>query len=230
MNIISNRYKNPSKILEKSFAVFCVVMAVYNLFFSTPYYVFLSFLGLALTFVPWIAGKVIRLQEDYLLRFTSHLYILVTFGIGMIFNGYDRIPYYDKIMHTLTGVIFALCGLIAFYVLKPRKQGKIEIEPKEFWQAAVFSVGFATIIAVGWEIVEFVLNLILHNDPQHVLETGVTDTMMDMIVCLIGSLIFLIPMYRYYHNKKYGLLMGVFESFCQTNLNGAKTREKKKEK
>ena len=79
-------------------------------------------------------------------------------------------------------------------------------------------------ISVGWEIVEFVINLVLHNDPQHVLDTGVTDTMMDMIVCLIGSLIFWIPMYRYCRSKKGGLLMDVFESFRQTNL--LKHREK----
>ncbi len=62
---------------------------------------------------------------------------------------------------------------------------------EEFWQAAVASAGIAAIIAIGWEIVEFVLDLILHNDPQHVLDTGVNDTMMDMIVCMVGALLLL---------------------------------------
>lgn len=222
MNERSVRYQQPSRFLEWGLGIFCVVMAGYNLFFSTPYYVFLSMLGLLLVFVPRAAEKVIRLQEDYLLRFTTHLYILLTYGIGMIFNGYDRIPQYDKVMHTLTGLVFGLCGLIAFYVLKPRKGGKVVVEREEFWQAAFFSAGFAALVSVGWEIVEFVLNLILHNDPQHVLETGVTDTMMDMIVCLAGSLIFWWPMHRYYAKGKTGLLMGIFDSFCHTNLYSGK--------
>jgi len=216
----SNRYQQPSRFLEWGLGIFCVVMAVYNLFFSTPYYVFLSVLGLLLVFVPRVAERVIGLQEDFLLRLTSHLYIFLTYGIGMIFNGYSRIPHYDKVMHTLTGLIFGLCGLVAFYVFKPRKQGRVVVEREEFWQAAIFSAGFAALVAVGWEIVEFVLNLILHNDPQHVAETGVTDTMLDLIVCLIGSLIFWLPMHRYYTKGKTDLLMGVFDSFCRTNLSG----------
>lgn len=224
MDLISQKYQKPSLFLEAGFAAFCVVMAGYNFFCSTPYYVFLSFLGLALSFVPRIIEKVLKLKADYLLRFATHLYILLTYGIGMIFNGYDKIPYYDKVMHTLTGVVFGLCGLIAFAFLKPGDGEKKDFDREEFPVAAVFSLGFATVISVGWEIVEFVINLVLHNDPQHVLDTGVTDTMMDMIVCLIGSLIFWIPMYRYCRSKKGSLLMDVFESFRQTNL--LKHREK----
>ena len=217
MSEVSSRYNLASRLLETGFAAFCAAMAVYNLFFSTPYYVFLSLLGLVLTFVPEIIEKIIGLRSDALLRLTTHLYIVLTYGIGMIFNGYDRLPGYDKVMHTLTGVIFGLCGLLAFYLLKPRQEGRMVVKQEEYWQAAVFSAGFASLIAVGWEIVEFVLNLILHNDPQHVLDTGVNDTMMDLIVCLIGSLLFWMPMHRYYYKGKKGLLMGVFDSFLQTN-------------
>lgn len=226
MSSVSMLYQHQSRVLEFGFAVFCVLMAGYNLFFSTPYYVFLSLLGLLLVFVPRIAEKVLSLKEDYLLRLTTHLYILFTYGIGMIFNGYDRIPLYDKLMHTVTGVIFGLCGLVVYYLLKPRGE-KMRVKRAEFWQAAVFSAGFASLIAVGWEIVEFVINLVLHNDPQHVLDTGVTDTMMDMIVCLIGSLVFWYPMHRYYKQGKTGLLMGVFDSFYRTNFHVETVLEEK---
>lgn len=226
MSSVSMLYQRQSRVLEFGFAVFCVLMAGYNLFFSTPYYVFLSLLGLLLIFVPRIAEKVLSLKEDYLLRLTTHLYILFTYGIGMIFNGYDRIPLYDKLMHTVTGVIFGLCGLVVYYLLKPREE-KMRVKRAEFWQAAVFSAGFASLIAVGWEIVEFVINLVLHNDPQHVLDTGVTDTMMDMIVCLIGSLVFWYPMRRYYKQGKTGLLMGVFDSFYRTNFHVETVLEEK---
>lgn len=217
MSELSAAFAQKSRIAEWTLGIFCCVMAVYNLFFSTPYYVFLSMLGLVLVFVPRIAEWVLRLQKDYLLRLTSYLYLFLVYGIGMIFNGYDRIPLYDKVMHTLTGVVFGLCGLIAFYFLKPKQDGKIVVCKEEFWQAAVFSAGIAAIIAIGWEIVEFVLDLILHNDPQHVLDTGVNDTMMDMIVCMVGALLFWLPMHSYYAKGKRGLLMGIFESFCHTN-------------
>ena len=120
-------------------------------------------------------------------------------------------------MHTLTGVRFGLCGLIAFYFLKPMQNGKIVVCKEEFLLAAVFSAGIAAIIAICWEIVEFVLDLGLHNDPQHVLDTGVNDTMMDMIVCMVGALLFWLPLRSSYAKGTRGLLMGIFESFCHTN-------------
>lgn len=64
----------------------------------------------------------LRLRADYLLHLASHLYILFVYGIGMIFNGYDRIPGYDKVMHTITGVVFGLCGLIVFICSSPRSR------------------------------------------------------------------------------------------------------------
>ena len=56
MSSISNRYQRSSRLLEGALAVFCAAMAVYNFFFSTPYYVFLSLLGLLIVFVfPFLA-------------------------------------------------------------------------------------------------------------------------------------------------------------------------------
>ena len=218
MSSISNRYQRSSRLLEGALAVFCAAMAVYNFFFSTPYYVFLSLLGLLIVFVPRLVELVLRLHTDYLLHLASHLYILFVYGIGMIFNGYDRIPGYDKVMHTITGVVFGLCGLIVFYLLKPKEQSEMKVEKSEFWQAALFAAGMAAMIAIGWEIVEYCIDLVLHNDPQHVLDTGVNDTMWDMIVCMAGAVLFWIPMRRYYATGKTGILMGVFESFRQSNL------------
>ena len=199
MSSISNRYQRSSRLLEGALAVFCAAMAVYNFFFSTPYYVFLSLLGLLIVFVPRLVELVLRLHTDYLLHLASHLYILFVYGIGMIFNGYDRIPGYDKVMHTITGVVFGLCGLIVFYLLKPKEQCEMKVEKGEFWQAALFAAGMAAMIAIGWEIVE-------------------NDTMWDMIVCMAGAVLFWIPMRRYYTTGKTGILMGVFESFRQSNL------------
>ena len=85
-------------------------------------------------------------------------------------------------------------------------------------QAIVFSVSFAMLIAVVWEIFEYAINLVLHNDPQKVLNTGVNDTMLDMIVCLIGALFLAICMYFYYQKGKKEFFMRTFEIFCIKNI------------
>ena len=45
MSELSAAFAQKSRIAEWTLGIFCCVMAVYNLFFSTPYYVFLSVLG-----------------------------------------------------------------------------------------------------------------------------------------------------------------------------------------
>ena len=62
------------------------------------------------------------------------------------------------------------------------------------------------------------INLVLHNDPQKVLNTGVNDTMLDMIVCLIGALFLAICMYFYYQKGKKEFFMRTFEIFCIKNI------------
>ena len=57
-------------------------------------------------------------------------------------------------------------------------------------------------MACFWEICEYVLSLVVHNDPQMVAATGIQDTMLDMIVCTIGALLMLIPYYFYYKKKE----------------------------
>ncbi len=206
--------KSATHRLQLLLVCFCVAMAAYNLFCSTPYYVFLSLLGVVVALVPAILGQMIGLPKDGPVQRTALLYVLFVYVIGMIFNGYSRIPLYDKLMHTVTGVLFGLCGLIVFYLLKPQRR----VERAEFWQAALFAAGFAAMIAIGWEIVEYLLNLLLHNDPQHVLDTGVDDTMWDMMVCMLGAVLFWVPMHRYYTTGRTGVLMDVFDSFRQSSL------------
>ena len=50
MSSVSMLYQRQSRVLEFGFAVFCVLMAGYNLFFSTPYYCVSIFVRIALSF------------------------------------------------------------------------------------------------------------------------------------------------------------------------------------
>ena len=54
-------------------------------------------------------------------------------------------------------------------------------------------------IAVIWEFFEYGMDLLMAMDLQHVETTGVSDTMTDLIVAFLGSIIFLI------FNKSRGL-------------------------
>lgn len=50
-------------------------------------------------------------------------------------------------------------------------------------------------------IFEFISDYLLNGDAQRVIETGVTDTMKDMICALLGNILFIL-IYVYNRNKK----------------------------
>ena len=207
-------FQHVTKYLTIGFILFGLVMTIYNLFYSTPYYIALSAASILFAFIPAVVYKIFRLKPVYSLTFLSDLFCILAFTIGMVFHGYATLPGFDKFVHTLSGVFFALVGLGLYYLLKPDRTMQKSDGP----QAIVFSVSFAMLIAVVWEIFEYAINLVLHNDPQKVLNTGVNDTMLDMIVCLIGALFLAICMYFYYQKGKKEFFMRTFEIFCIKNI------------
>ena len=143
-----------------------------------------------------------------------YIFFFMLYTLGLVLRFYCVVPYYDKVAHTLSGVFVSFLGLILFYLIKPNRK----IEEIDFPLASVFTVAVSMAMACFWEICEYVLSLVVHNDPQMVAATGIQDTMLDMIVCTIGALLMLIPYYFYYKKKKVGFMMGGFQQMVQINL------------
>lgn len=196
------------------FVILGVTAGIYNIFNSTPYYVMLAFASSLFAFVPGWFFRATRMKPIYSLAFFAYVFCFLAFTLGMVFAGMALIPYYDKFLHAISGIFFALVGLVSYYLLKHDKT----VEKTDGPQAILFSISFTMLIAVIWEIFEYLINFVLHNDAQKVAQTGVNDTMQDIIVCLIGALIFSVSMHMYYKKGKRSLLMGVFEAFFEKNM------------
>ena len=54
----------------------------------------------------------------------------------------------------------------------------------------MFVITFTLSVACLWECFEYVSDLILKGDAQHVLDTGINDTMQDMICALLACIIY----------------------------------------
>lgn len=214
MNKTEQKFKKADRYIIIFFVIFGIIMGIYNLIYSTPYYVMLSFASILALLIPYIIYKVLKLKTVYIVNFTIYLFCFISFTVGMVFNGYSRIPYYDKLVHTLSGVFFALLGLGFYYCLKPVKK----IEKSDYLLVSFFSIFFSSFVSIIWEIYEYIINILIHTDPQRVTSTGINDTMQDMIVCLIGSLIMWFLIYLYYKKDKKTFIMDVFEIFFNMNM------------
>ena len=202
-----------NRIVVPIFALCGVAVGVYSIFYSTGYYALLGFATLAFLLLPRLVLRLMGLRPTPSLLFTAYAFIALAFLVGMALRGYERIPYYDKLVHTVSGAFFGLVGLGYYYVLKPVKR----IEPSDWAMARYFCFSFSMTVAAVWELYEFAISYILGTDPQGVAATGVGDPMADILVCLIGAVLLCISLYFYYRRGKTGFLMGVFESFCRTN-------------
>lgn len=132
--------------------------------------------------VPTMVRKILHLKISYTMELVYLLFIIFGHFIGSILGIYNEIPHYDKIMHTLSGV---LTSFVALIVLNNINQYKF----KNVIFNIVFMIVFSLAVAGIWEIFEFTSDILFQADAQRVAISGVNDTMLDMIVALFGSVL-----------------------------------------
>lgn len=178
---------------------------IYYIFYATPYYYLLAFLTLLLLFVPKLLRLITRKPVSDELDFMIIAFIFLASTVGLVLKGYSLIPYYDKLVHMLSGTVITLFGLCFYYMLNKDKT----IRKEDAAVLIVFALAVSIAVAGLWEIGEYLVSILFHTDPQNVRTTGVSDTMLDMIVCTAGSL-FIIPfVLRYFKTNRKNLVMSV---------------------
>ena len=135
--------------------------------------------------LPYIIRKIFKidLNEGFITMWI--IFIFFTHYLGVIAEYYNKWEGFDKVTHMLSGVISAYGAAI---ILKYNKTKNIIVN-------ILFIVSFSWLCAGLWETFEFACNYFVGGDAQRVAETGVSDTMWDMIVAFIGSIFFCIYYY-----------------------------------
>lgn len=157
-------------------SVVSYIIALYNLKRKILVRFLIAASSLIVLLVPKILRKFkIKISDN--LEFAYLLFIIFAYFLGTVINFYDRFSNYDTLMHFLSGIFEAY---IAICLTKDYNDKLLNL---------LFILGFVSLISVGWETFEFISSIILKVDPQRVETTGVTDTMKDLIVAIIGSII-----------------------------------------
>lgn len=140
--------------------------------------------------------------------------IFVGIVIGSYMGMFDKIWWFDNMMHILSGFVCAVFGY-DFACIIQRKKGQCAAT-----LAALFSIMFALSIAVGWEFYEFLMDT-LHGTNLQLAKAGeetamfdlskynneygylgLVDTMTDMMMNSIGGLVGMIFMIILRNRKK----------------------------
>ncbi len=117
-----------------------------------------------------------------LLKTISPMLIVYILNLICIYlNFYQKITNLDSFFHFVGGLSVSLSFSLFYYYFK------FTIKPKLFFYLFLFS--FTALIGVVWEFSEFIHDLLL---PNIIYQINLADTIKDLSLDLIGSLILII--------------------------------------
>ena len=134
--------------------------------------------------IPFILRKLKVLNLNPNALFVYNLFMFFADFLGCVVGLYNKTTYYDVVMHFVSGFSTALLGMVLYnYLAKKEKDNKI--------LKYTYIVGFCMAIAAFWEIFEFFGDNTLGMNLQHSIDTGVRDTMEDIICAVMGIFTYL---------------------------------------
>lgn len=190
--------KDTGLYLAYFFQVLIALNAVHAFFIGEYRAMFTAILMLGLTVIPYIAARNLNIHLPWFVFFLIAL--ALWFHTAGYIQGYyvTFYPYYDKIAHLVSGTAVALLGFLAVIFLD--RYWKMDLTP-------VFIVFFTVIfgMALGgfWEIYEFLIDHFFGGSLAGPMQNDLTDTMLDMMFVLAGSVIVaILGTFWFRHHRK----------------------------
>ncbi len=191
------KYQKILRIVQIIYVLTAIFLTVNGLIHKNAYD---SLLPLStLLVIPGLsfARRLFHWQGGWQLETYIYVFSYLGWTLGGAASVYSLIPGFDKLVHCLSGVFVGIMAL-AFYEMLERHHSSQGANPA----TPCFFVFFASMAVAGmFELCEYALAPIMGRDLQHVLDTGVADTMGDMLVCLIGTLVVVGLMIRNIYGK-----------------------------
>ena len=138
---------------------------------------------LLLTLVPTLLGRGLDVYIPPEFELLTIAFIFAALFLGETRDYYSRFWWWDIALHTTSGGLLGVLGVLLVYVLNQNARIDLHMQP-EF--VAFFAFCFAVAVGTVWEIFEFAMDQIFGMNMQ---KSGLNDTMGDLIVNTIGALI-----------------------------------------
>lgn len=125
--------------------------------------VFVCALSLLLFLVPTFIEKSLKIDLPSTFEIIVLLFIFSAEILGEIHNYYIKVPYWDAILHTLNGFLFAAFGFSLLDIINRNSKFKFQLSP---FYLAVVAFCFSMTIGVLWEFFEFGADYFFNKDMQ----------------------------------------------------------------
>lgn len=208
------RYKAVYKWALVVYLAACAALLIFHLTRRDWYQAAQSVLSMALCAIMPLLYRVTPLRRVYQIDLMVLIFAFIAHTLGTAAEFYHIFHGYDKVMHTLSGALTMMLALPMFYLLKRPHV----VEERDCALAIAFCLAVTLSVGGLWEIAEFWINFFTGIDVQVVAETGVADTMYDMMVCLIGGIAVVPSMAAFYRKGREGFIMRALTSFVAQNF------------
>lgn len=139
----------------------------------------------------YLVQRIFKIKINEIINSIYIIFIFMAHFLGVICELYNYIFWFDKFTHFLSGIV---TSFVAIYLLIKFKKDK------NLFFDILYIIAITLMAASLWEIFEFLASFYFDVDPQKVIITGVRDTMGDIIVAFLGSILISIC---YYFEVKY---------------------------
>ena len=213
INRTEARYALVNRIFFPLYLLLCAVLAAVYALKRDGYHLGISLGAMAIPIAMALFYRLTGLKVVHQIDFIILAFTLIAYPLGSCLDFYARFPGYDKLMHMLSGAFVSVLCILLYCALKPGHR----IGSDDFWLALLFTFFGSMAVAGLWELAEYGINLVTGRDVQHVLDTGVGDTMQDMLVCMIGTIATL-PLLRPLSQGRQTRFTAPIDAFLERNL------------
>ncbi|MFN3188416.1 MAG: hypothetical protein ACK42D_02640 [Candidatus Paceibacteria bacterium] len=172
--------------------------------------VFVVSQAILISFIPNLLWKYYKIYTPFSLRVGIVFFMCFTLILGELADFYDMFWWWDLALHTVAGVGITLIGFISLLAIF--RQSDLRAAP--FFTAAL-AVSISLAAAVVWEIYEFLIDTFFPTGS--LMQPSNHDTMTDLIVATLGSLVVGLSGYRYLKNRKVDIITDIIKDGAERN-------------
>jgi hypothetical protein len=142
-----------------------------------------------ITFFPLFLERRYRVYIPSEFELLAIAFVFAALFLGEIRGFYLRFWWWDLILHTTSGVLLGILGLLLVHLLNEMEDVEVNLKPGF---VALFAFLFAVGMGTLWEVFEYGMDQLFGMNMQKATvgdPSGLTDTMWDLIVDAGGALV-----------------------------------------
>lgn len=177
-----------------------LIAEVLAAFWSQQWFIAFITTGIiAITLVPLLLERRFRVHIPPQFQLLAIAFAFASLFLGEVHGYYTRFWWWDMALHTISGFLLGIVGFLLVHLLNETED--VGVHMKSGF-VAFFAFLFALGIGALWEIFEFAMDSFFGMNMQKEMlgdASGLTDTMVDLMVDAAGALV--VALYGYRHLK-----------------------------